>query len=97
MKIETFPGIDLTSEHPPGICPECAAHGIEHAPSGIVYVYCVHACRGVIRQPAEKWFAFEGVTSLRFKQHILATVSTFEIACGEAVLAAAKDSGETKH
>ena len=91
---KTFQGIDLSAERLPGICPDCSHHGIEHA-SGLNYVYCEHEKRGLIRQPNEDWFTFEGVTSLKFKQLILETIFSFEVACGEVVSAQIARDGDT--
>jgi len=81
MKI--FTGIDLTDDNPPGICQDCAQHGLVYTPSGAVFVYCTHTGKGAAREHSEAWMIFEGLTAFEFKQKILDGVLTAEIVAGE--------------
>ena len=96
MTETTFTAIDLSTDNPPGVCRECAVHGVEHV-SGIVYAHCEHNQAGAVRQPDEDWIIFSGTSAQQFKQDILATIMVFEIACGEVVMAEIAGSGETAH
>ena len=97
MNEKTFTGIDLSTDNPPGVCRECAVHGVRHVPSGITYAHCEHNQSGAVRQPDEDWIIFAGTSSQKFKQDILATVTAFEIACGEIIADELAASGETAH
>ena len=82
---ETFTGIDLTLEHPPGICPQCAAHGLGHMPSGIVFAHCEHHMTGVFRHPGESWTRREEIGAADFQTAILTGAFAAElIACAAA-------------
>ena len=81
---KSFTGIDLSTDNPPGVCRECAVHGVKHV-SGIVYAHCEHNQSGAVRQPAEDWVVFAGTSAQQFKQDMLSTILIFEVACGEVV------------
>jgi hypothetical protein len=80
MTDKTFTGVDLTTDHPPGICPACAVHGVRHIPSGTHYVYCEHSNTGVVRRPDENWVLFDNPGPQKFKRLILEMVMSVEIA-----------------
>ena len=95
MNEKTAVGINLASENPPFICPECAASGTQYVPSGAVFVYCSHSSKGVTREPGEDWMVIEGLTQSQFTREVFAAVLKAEIIHGELALAAAKASNET--
>jgi len=78
MTDQTFTAVDLTAEHPPGICAYCVQHGIEHMPSGVLFVYCFHTETGAHRRPGETWTRCTGFSASDFKTAILSGVLKFE-------------------
>ena len=79
---KSFSGISLDGDSPPNICQGCAQHGVEHLPSGTVFVYCTHNRTGVFRQPGGVWNAREYIDLDEFRRSILAGVLQFESAAG---------------
>lgn len=80
MTDKTFSSIDLTTDHPPGICPECAAHGVKNILSGTDYCFCPHSKTGVARHPDQAWIIFNDTSLQRFQQDILTSLTCYEIA-----------------
>ena len=80
MTDKTFAKIDLSGDSPPAICPACAVHGVEHAPSGTVYCFCEHSNTGTVRRPGEHWVLFENPGPEKFKRLILEMAMSVEIA-----------------
>ena len=80
MTDTTFTAIDLTTDHPPNICPECSKHGTKNILSGTVYCFCGHSHTGVIRHPDGVWIIFNNTSLQKFKRDILGSVACYEIA-----------------
>jgi hypothetical protein len=56
---------------PGGICPQCAQQGMEHLPSGTLFLYCRHSGTGAVRRPAGTWRTVEGMDADRFRNLVL--------------------------
>lgn len=80
MTAKTFTKIDLSNDHPPGVCPACAEHGVQHIPSLSVYCFCMHTHTGVVQRPGEPWTLFESASPHAFMKLILELVLVVEIA-----------------
>ena len=65
-------------DSPPDICSYCRQHGIEHIPSGVVYVYCWHTETGAHHHPKGTWTIVENISASDFKAAILTAVLKFE-------------------
>ena len=86
MTEKTFAGIDLITDTPPGICPDCSQLGIEHLPSGIVFVHCQHTNTGAFRRPGDDWIRRKEINAEDFRQALLVGVLKFEKA-GDVIAA----------
>ena len=80
MTDKTFTKIDLSGDGPPGVCPACAEHGVQHIPSLSVYCFCMHSRTGIVRRPGEPWTLFESSSPQAFMKLILELVLVSEIA-----------------
>ena len=74
----TFEAIDLTAAPPPGICSYCSQHGVEHVPSGVLYVYCFHTETAAHSHPKGAWTILNNIAAADFKTIILTAVLKFE-------------------
>ena len=78
MTKKTFSGIDQLTDAPNGICNECSQLGIEHIPSGVVFVHCEHTNTGAFKRPDGDWFRREEINADDFRQALLVGVLKFE-------------------
>ena len=78
MTKATYAGISLAGDNPPNICQGCAQNGIEHLPSGAVFVYCSHNRTGTFRRSNGAWVVREYIDVAEFKRAISFAVLRFE-------------------
>ena len=69
MTEKTFESIALT-DPPAGICSRCAQQGMQHLPTGAVFVYCFHMEVGVMRRPGGSWVTAENIRAPDFQRAI---------------------------
>lgn len=97
MGTKIFSAIDLGFKQPPGICPDCATHGMEHTDSGVAFVYCYHNLTGAWRAPTQCWKVVENIDAHNFKRAVLTAVEILELSVAELVGGAAAPKNHTTH
>jgi hypothetical protein len=74
-----FESRSYADDAPEGICAQCAAGGLHHAPTGTDITYCGHHLRGAFRVRSHPWKVIPGIEYPIFRETMVRGLTVAEL------------------